>query len=166
MSTIRVESNSYQQALVTDLAEDSVPVRSYHTGREKFDPEIGINSLALIMELGKLVIPSDPSDPRTIMLAAQLANEMRAYSADPTQHTGDGLMALWFAYSEIRTLLGSRIIIPSNAIPAVKESPSVHIPEQRVELEKQADQAMILEQEAERAGFQRAMRDRMLRIRR
>lgn len=166
MSTIRVESVAYQQALVIDLAEDSVPVRSYHTGREKFDPEIGINSLAIIMELGKLVIPSDPSDPRTIMLAAQLANEMRAYSADPTQHTGDALMALWFAYSEIRTLLGSRILIPSNAIPTIKESPAVHVPEVRQELERKVDQAMILEQEAERSQFARAMRERLLRSRR
>jgi hypothetical protein len=166
MQTIRVESVGYQEALVIDLANDSVPVRSYHTGREKFDPEIGINSLALVMELGKLVIPSDPTDARTLMLASQLANEMRAYSADPTEHTGDALMALWFAYSEIRTLLGSRIIIPSKMALPVKDTPPLQTAEQRAPLERQVDEAMRLEQEAERAGFQRMMRDRLLRARR
>lgn len=166
MSTIRVESVGYQEALVIDLADEAVPVRSYNTGREKFDPEIGINSLALLMELGKLVIPSDPTDPRTIMLAAQLANEMRAYSADPTAHTGDGLMSLWFAYSEIRTLLGSRIIVPKSATMEIKDSQPIETPEQRAPLEKKADDVMRMEQEAERANFQRLMRDRMLRGRR
>lgn len=163
MSTIRVESNSYQAALVTDLAEDAVPVRSYHTGKEKFDPEIGINSLALLMELGKLVIPSDPTDARTAQLAAQLANEMRAFSGDNTEHTGDGLMSLWFAYSEIRALLGTRIIIPAGMADRIKDSPKTETAEQRAPYEKKADLALTLEQEAERTGFNRMMRDRMLR---
>lgn len=163
MSTIRVESVGYQAALVTDLAEDAVPVRSYNTGKEKYDPEIGINSLALLMELGKLVIPSDPTDARTVMLASQLANEMRAFSGDNTEHTGDGLMSLWFAYSEIRALLGSRIIIPTSMPTRVKDSPSVHTAEQRAPMEKQADMAITMEQEAERAGFNRMMRDRLIR---
>lgn len=161
MQTIRVESVGYQQALVEDLKEDTVPVRSYHTGREKFDPEIGINSLALLMELGKLVIPSDPTDPRTIMLASQLANEMRAWSADPTEHTGDGLMALWFAYSEARTLLGSRILIPGMG-DRIQNSPDTKNPEVLAEGNKVADEKLRAEQEYQRSNFRDLMRKRML----
>ncbi len=163
MQTIRVESVGYQEALVIDLAEDAVPVRSYHTGREKYDPEIGINSLAMLMELGKLVIPSDNTDARTIMLASQLATEMRAYSGDPTEHTGDALMALWFAYSEVRALMGSKILIPTKGFDRVKDSPPVHTAEQRAPLEKLADKAIVAEQEHERNVYSNMMRDRMLR---
>jgi hypothetical protein len=150
MATVRVESVGYQAALTIDLANEGVPVRSYHTGKEKFDPEIGINSLAVIMELGKLVIPSDQTDPRTIMLASQLANEMRAF---PEGHTGDSLMALWFAYSEIRELLGSMVVFPKVATSIIKDSPPVNKAEHRVELEKEADLELIRRQEKERSGF-------------
>lgn len=154
MQTIRVESVGYQASLTIDLANDGVPVRSYHTGKEKFDPEIGINSLAVAMELGKVVIPSDPSDPRTIMLASQLANEMRAF---PDGHTGDALMALWFAYSEIRELLGERVIFPRATLSTIKDSPPVHKAEERIALEKEIDTEMIKLQEKERSGFDRMM---------
>lgn len=150
MQTIRVESVGYQAALTIDLANEGVPVRSYHTGVEKFDPEIGINTLAVAMELGKLVIPSDPTDSRTIMLASQLANEMRAF---PDGHTGDSLMALWFAYSEVRELMGSRVLVPQNVISTIKDSPPVHKAEERGEFEKEADLKLIKEQERIRSGY-------------
>jgi len=148
--TIRVESVGYQAALALDLQADGVPVRSYHTGKEKFDPEIGINSLALLLENGKLVIPSDPTDPRTIMLASQLANEMRAF---PEGHTGDSLMALWFAYSEVRELMGAQVLFPRSALRKIKDSPPVQRQEQRADLEHEADMELIRRQESERGGF-------------
>jgi hypothetical protein len=150
MQTVRVESVGYQKSLTIDLANEGVPVRSYHTGSEKFDPEIGINSLAVALELGKVVIPSDPTDPRTIMLASQLANEMRAF---PDGHTGDGLMALWFAYSEIRELVGGRVIFPVSNYDTIKDSPPVHKAEERLDLERTADMDLIAAQEKERSGF-------------
>lgn len=152
MQIIRVESNSYQAALSIDLAAEGVAVKAYHTGKEKFDPEMGINSLAVAMELGKVVIPSDPTDPRTIMLASQLANEMRAF---PDGHTGDALMAFWFAYSQIRELLGERVLFPKAALSVIKDSPPVQTPAQRVELERMADVEIINAQIAERSNFDR-----------
>jgi hypothetical protein len=165
MNSIRVESNAYQQAIIMDLAEDMVPVRSYNTGKEKFDPEVGINSLAMVMELGKVVIPSDPTDARTLTLGAQLANEMRSFSGDSSEHTGDGLMALWFAYSEVRALLGSRILVPGMS-DQIKDSPPVHKAEDRAPMEKKADQAMTAEQEFERSNFKSLMKQRMIGLRR
>lgn len=154
MQTIRVETVGYQASLAIDLSNEGVPVRSYHTGKEKFDPEIGINSLAVAMELGKVVIPSDPTDPRTIMLASQLANEMRAF---PDGHTGDALMAMWFAYSEIRELLGERLLFPQSSLTLIKDSPPTKTKEQRVELENEADIQMITEQQRQRSGHDRMM---------
>ena len=154
MQTIRVESNSYQEALSIALANEGVPVTSYHTGKEKFDPEVGVNSIATIMENGKLVIPSDPTDARTVMLASKLANEMRAF---PDGHTGDSLMALWFAYSEVVKLMGGRLIYPQLQMNTIKETPPIHKKEQRVEFEKEADLEVIREQEKSRSGFDRMM---------
>lgn len=158
MLAVRVESVGYQKSLTIDLAEEGVPVRAYNTGGEKFDPEIGINSLAVIMELGKMVIPSDPTDARTLTLASQLANEMRAF---PDGHTGDGLMASWFAFSEIRDLLGNRVLMPTNRMETFRDSPPVQTHDQRKDMEKEADQALILEQEAERGQLNRMMLDAM-----
>lgn len=152
MQVIRVESVGYQRSLSIDLANEGVPVSAYNTGGEKYDPEIGINSLAVMMELGKVVIPSDSTDPRTIMLASQLANEMRAF---PDGHTGDALMAMWFAFSQIRELLGSRVLFPSSSFTKIKDSPPVHKAEERVDFEKQADLEMIRQQEKERSNFDR-----------
>jgi hypothetical protein len=160
MQTIRVESNGYQKSLSIDLQNEGIPVRAYNTGGEKFDPEIGINSFAVMMELGKVTIPSDPSDPRTVELAAKLANEMRAF---PDGHTGDSLMALWFAFSEIRELLGSRILVPTGHIDTIKDSPPVQTHEQRAPMEAAADKAQIAEQEYERSNLNAMMAGRFRR---
>lgn len=96
---IRVESVAFQQSMALDLGDRDIPVRSYNTGVEKNDPDIGVNSLAIILSQGKLVLPYSNKDARTRQLVTQLINEMRAY---PEGHSGDSLMALWFAYSEMR----------------------------------------------------------------
>ena len=152
MASIRVESNNYQASLSFDLQEEGVPLTAYSTGTEKFDPEVGINSFAVAMENGKVVIPSDQTDPRTVMLASKLANEMRAF---PDGHTGDSLMATWFAYSEIRKLLGSRAIFPRTSLMTIKDSLPLQTPEQRQVYEKEIDMTMIREQEHERSNFDR-----------
>lgn len=152
MISIRVESNGYQESLSMDLREAGVPITSYSTGGEKFDPEIGINSLAMVLENGKMVIPYDPTDARTLELATKLANEMRQF---PDGHTGDSLMALWFAYSEIRKLMGSKAVFPRSTMSTVKDSPPVATPQQRMVYEKEADLEMIREQEKQRSGFDR-----------
>ncbi len=157
LQTIRVESVGYQKSLVIDLSNEGVPITAYNTGSEKMDPEIGINSLAVIMELGKMVIPSDMSDARTLDLASKLSNEMRAF---PDGHTGDSLMALWFAFSEIRELVGDRIMMPRTGVSMIQDSPPVQTEEQRAPMEKEADRAIIMEQEYERSNFQRLMRSR------
>jgi hypothetical protein len=137
---IRVETVAYQEAIQRDLDDMGIPVHGYHTGGEKKDPYIGINSLAIYAEQGKLVLPYDQTDPRTIRLVSQLINEMRAF---PDGHTGDALMALWFAFSEMRDLMGNKIVVPDNSQDAVnKVQPDISNPVVRKEEERKLDVAM------------------------
>lgn len=151
---IRVESVAYQEAMVRDLGEMGIPVRGYHTGGEKMDPEIGVNSLAIVAELGKLVLPYDNTDARTIQLISQLMNEMRSFGDG--SHTGDSLMSFWFAFSEMRDLQGTRYIVPS-ILSNIKEPPNLQDPKVIQEGNRAADEQAILEQQHERAEFNRMM---------
>lgn len=151
---IRVETVGYQEAIKRDLEDRGIKVTGYHTGGEKHNPDSGVNSIALLLENGKLVLPFDHSDPNTIKLISQLANEMRSY---PDGHTGDALMALWFALSEIRDRTSNSLVVPSSFMKP-KETPDISKPEIRQAEEKKADLAMSLEKEHERREFVRMMR--------
>ena len=152
---IRVESVAYQEAMVRDLGDMGIPVHGYHTGGEKKDPNIGVHSLAILLELGKLILPFDNKDPRTISLISQLMNEMRAF---PDGHTGDSLMALWFAFSELRDISGTKFTIPTKTLLTVKQPIDVKNPEVLKREEKKADLAIDLEKKFERQNFNRMMR--------
>jgi len=141
---IRVESVAYQQSMVNDLIDlGMINIRGYKTGGEKNDPEVGVNSIAVLLEIGKFVIPYNMQDPRTIELCSKLVDEMRSW---PDGHTGDSLMALWFAYLEMRDLSGKRFIIPG-----VQPMSSANIPEtERKKLEMEADMELIKMSNVER----------------
>jgi hypothetical protein len=152
---IRVESVGYQDAIRRDLDDAGIPVRGYHTGGEKLDPYIGINSLAIYAEQGKLVLPYDQTDPGTIRLIAQLVNEMRAF---PDGHTGDSLMALWFAFSEMRDLMGDRLVVPANnGNPLLKDPPDLNDPVVLKEEGDKADMNLSIEQRVAKQQFAEMM---------
>ncbi len=100
---IRVESVAYQESMRRDMADMNLPVKGYRTGGEKFKEDIGVDTVATLIENKRLILPYDNSDPRTINLIDQLVDEMREF---PTGHTGDSLMALWFAYTAMRDVFG------------------------------------------------------------
>jgi hypothetical protein len=164
MRSIRVESNGYQKVLAQRLKDEHVVITDYTTtGREKFDPEIGIGALTSIFERDQIVIPCDDTDQHTMEVASKLATELRAYTGDSTEHTGDSLMALWFAYSEILQIMGTAILIPSKTTTDVKDSPNVADPTVRAPLEKEADTKIRAEQEYLRGDFNRQMMNRLRR---
>jgi hypothetical protein len=140
----RVETNGFQEMMCRDLGDSGALVTSYKTGGEKNDPAIGVHSLAVLFEQRKIILPNSPKDARTRRLVAQLVNEMRAF---PDGHTGDSLMALWFAFSEMRDRIGTRIIIPG--------SPSTPRPE-GPQTEQDADRELINKQEMGRSAGERA----------
>jgi len=94
-SIVIVESNAAQAFIVHfTQATTAVPVRPFTTGANKVDPAFGIESLAAEMANGKWIIPSLDGLPLTPEVSA-LIDEMLFYS--PDKHTGDHLMAAWFA---------------------------------------------------------------------
>ena len=89
-----VENNAAQDFIVQFARGSSaVPVRAFTTGRNKAHPQHGVQSLATEMYNGKWFIPNDNGvmDTQT----AAFVDELLYY--DPAGHTGDRLMAAWFA---------------------------------------------------------------------
>jgi hypothetical protein len=145
-SEIRVENVAYQDAMRRDLADESIPVKGHHTGGEKNDPVIGINSIAILLEQGKFVLPYDRTDSRTINLISQLVNEMRNW---PEGHTGDSLMALWFAFLAMRDHRAKGITIPKPMSQVVQEK---ILQNREKELYKDLDLEIINKSLVERSG--------------
>jgi hypothetical protein len=106
-SVVMVEDNASQAYLIQFLRDQtSIPVRSFTTtARKKYSSEFGIESLAVEMESGKWIIPSN--DGRTALTAQMqaLVQEMLYY--DPMAHTGDRLMSLWLAREAARAGQGA-----------------------------------------------------------
>ncbi len=100
MAQMTVESNAYQASLVRDMADSTdLPIKGYTTGGEKFDEDIGINSLAVEWENGKWILPYSDDSPHTQRMVDFLVDGMLNF---PSGHTEDLLMALWFANTAMR----------------------------------------------------------------
>jgi hypothetical protein len=93
-SRLRVESNAAQMYLVQFLREAGVGVDAHNTGRNKHDPQFGIESLAVEMERGLWIVPDAPATRTWV-------RELLAYN--PAGHTGDRVMASWLAREAART---------------------------------------------------------------
>lgn len=93
---VAVETNGYQKALVEMIRTSnyrSIPVVSHHTGMNKTNMEIGIQSLEVELENGLWIFPFDTKhsiDCNCGMCA--FVNELRAY---PFGNTDDCVMAWW-----------------------------------------------------------------------
>ena len=147
---IRVESVAYQEYLVRELNDGGIPVRGHRTGSEKWDSSVGVNTIGTLLEHDQLTIPSDPHDARTKDLVGKLVAEMLAF---PEGHTGDSLMALWFAYLEVVEITGTRFTMPkvqTGLIDVIKTPAPQGTPE-RKEQEKAADAERVQQSEEQRA---------------
>lgn len=97
-----VENNAYQDSIRQDIVDEtSIPIVGYATGGEKYDLDIGINSLAVEIENDKWIFPYSSTDPQAQSIIDILVSGMLAY---PSGHTEDLLMALWFANGGLRSL--------------------------------------------------------------
>lgn len=91
---VLVESNAAQKFIKQFTNDQSaVPVLPFHTGNNKHHPEFGIESLAVELENAKWIIPN--TQGRSSPEVEAFISEMLFYS--PDAHTGDRLMAAWFA---------------------------------------------------------------------
>jgi len=103
-SEVWVESNGAQEMLIQimNMAGRSCRVNAFYTGRNKYDPMYGVESLANELAMGCWTMPSwegnlESAEPEV----RKLCDEMYAYM--PNKHTGDLLMALWIAREGART---------------------------------------------------------------
>jgi hypothetical protein len=100
-SLVLVESNGAQRMLKQFMNDQTaVPVRAFYTGKNKYDPSFGIETLAVEFSQGKWIVPNRGGEragfnARMAPETKKLLNEMLSY--DPQSHTGDRLMALWLA---------------------------------------------------------------------
>jgi len=103
-SEVWVESNGAQDLLIQlmNLGGRTYKVNSFYTGRNKYDPMFGVESIAAELATGCWTLPAwegtlDTAEPEV----HRLCQEMHAYM--PNAHTGDLLMALWIAREGART---------------------------------------------------------------
>lgn len=103
-SEVWVESNGAQDFLIQllNMNGSGIKVGAFWTGKNKYDPAYGVESIAAEMATGCWWIPSFEGTQDSLEAEVdQLVQEMLAYT--PGNHTGDLLMALWIARESART---------------------------------------------------------------
>lgn len=92
-----VENNAAQDYILQLLrSRTAIPVYPHTTTKMKNDPLHGVELIAAELFNEKWIFPSKNGQGATPDIEA-LIQEMLFYSPDPKAHTGDRLMAMWFA---------------------------------------------------------------------
>lgn len=102
-SDVIVENVSSQDLLLQIIRRDhpELPVRPFTTtARRKADPKYGIEAMAIDLSNAKWIIPSGHQNEELSPEIKEWTDEMLFY--DPSAHTGDRLMASWFAWEVAR----------------------------------------------------------------
>lgn len=104
-SIMIVENNAAQDYIVQFAqAGAAIPIIPFTTGRNKAHPEFGVEAMAVEFSQGKWRIPNRGGAMHPEI--AKWVDEMLFYN--PAAHTGDRLMASWFAKEGAR--LGSLVV--------------------------------------------------------
>lgn len=101
---IKVENVAYQESLRRDLADTTdLPIEGYTTGGEKYDEYVGINSVGVLFENRKIILPYNYQDnPRLKELVDRFVYECEVFGLE--SHTGDILLAFWLALNGLRDI--------------------------------------------------------------
>jgi hypothetical protein len=99
-SIVVVESNAAQDFMTQFIGEADVPVVAFNTGSNKHDEDFGIETLAVELRAKRWILPAGPAGQAVELELKALLREMRNYQ--PGDHTGDRLMAMWFAREHAR----------------------------------------------------------------
>lgn len=99
-----IENNAFQESMEIDMNEfTDLPIQGYRTGAEKWDEYIGVNSVGILFENHKIILPYSPTmSAADKKLIDQLVFECESFNVEG--HTGDMLMALWFMIQGLRQL--------------------------------------------------------------
>lgn len=98
---IRVENIAFQDMLRQELAAENIPVEGFHTtSTKKFNEETGLAHIAMLLEQGKIILPSSQTNKDYYDRVRQLISELLEYSY--SDHAGDLLMGSWFAIDVLK----------------------------------------------------------------
>lgn len=102
-SIVRVENNAAQDFLLQFAREmdAGVPIKPHCTGRNKAHPEFGVEAIFAQLQGKGWIIPSYPDGTAHKQVTAWI-DDCLYY--EPGKHTGDYLMASWFANEQARQL--------------------------------------------------------------
>jgi hypothetical protein len=116
-----VEQNAAQRWLlqdpIMDILRQRVQVVPHTTGRNKGDPVLGVQSLAVDFEFGRIRFPY--GDAESKQMSQMLIDEAKTW---PQGQTDDLLMALWFLKFNYRSL------VPRLAPSTGPRSGTFHVP--------------------------------------
>ena len=103
-SIIRVEDNAAQAYIrqFTIGRDVSVPVQKHTTGKNKSDIHYGVQSIFVELKNGAWLIPNRNGVVHPNIL--RWINECTYYVPGQKRHTGDTLMAAWFAREQARAM--------------------------------------------------------------
>ena len=103
-SQLFVENNGAQDFILQWMRANNVglPIHAFRTGRNKLNPQFGVESLGTELSAEQWVIPCDMDTRQKHPEIQAWIQEMLYY--DPTAHTGDRLMASWIAREGARAL--------------------------------------------------------------
>lgn len=107
-----VESNAYQKALYEGLFEESAKINVvpfYSTTNVKTKPDIGVPSMDVYFEVGRMRIPR--GDERSIQMTDVLIQELHQWGKAATS---DCAMALWFAFERMRPEIERSRVLPAS----------------------------------------------------
>jgi len=106
-SEVLVEGNAAQR-FIAEFAVDihGLFARAINTGTEKWDENVGVESLFVLMKNGYIVTPSGPGGLEVDAEVQAWLDE--CYEFSPTKHSGDRLMASWIADKGVRELIAER----------------------------------------------------------
>jgi hypothetical protein len=100
-SILRVENNAAQKMLVDILAQENIglPIKGHATGQNKANISTGVHAVFNDMAHGLWLIPNDKQG-RVHPNVQVWIDECLYYT--PDKHSGDILMASWFAREQAR----------------------------------------------------------------
>lgn len=100
-SCVFVEDNGIQQWMLDMIGEKrAIPVWPFSTGVNKWHPAYGVESVFLLMSQGKWIIPNQ--NGKVEKPVQKWIDECKGFA--PNAHTGDLLMASWFAKEGARVV--------------------------------------------------------------
>jgi hypothetical protein len=144
---VMIESVAAQRYLVEHLQRQpsDIKLRPFYTGSNKWDPILGVQALSGSLAMGRYIIPVPDGTLQGASYDADVAKllEEKLFFT-PTKHTGDRLMAEWFADRAAHTVMsgggGVKVISLSPERAALDKAASLAVAAGRAPIDWAAEE--------------------------